>query len=614
MSKMKKVLLMCIAYVLVAALAIGGTLAYLQDEDTDVNVMTLGNVSIEQIEQQENEAGELVPFEQAKEFYPGTGISKIVTVKNTGKSDAYFRTLIAFEDLPNSETFGINFGFTDVAYTIVPWGGEPVAIEIDGVDYVVYEFIHKTVLTAGAASKPSLYKVEMATTATNEDMKALGDTYDILVLSQAIQSEGFENAQAALDIGFGDVTAENAAKWFDGVIADYEANLPDTWDSTSNISWYLENPNAEVYTLNSAEDLAGLATLVDGTAVIPTDVSDEITLPVTFEGKTILLNKNVDLYAEDANGEAISFDPIGSYVYNKTFNGVFDGQGHTISNMYQNGWALANGYWDGDDYGLGLFASLKDATVKNVKLDGVNQPTEANIIGTVAGIAVGDCVFENISVTNSYMGNHSWYSGGIVGWAKGNQKFINCDINANSSISSQWGDFNNANGGLIGGVDPNGTYYIEDCDIACVIDAYNDVTSAYEWYSYRNCGMIVGDTGSTKEINGTMYADASHIICKDVTVTYGKWANYHYCEFGSAGYPFCRVEAGETTGAYGNARVGEYTDANGNKVVDDNHVHNAGEKHNELIEFNQLFGGPGGDRYCTYGTATHDGVTVTYNN
>ena len=50
MSKLKKVLLMCTAYVLIAALAIGGTIAYLQDDDSDVNVMTLGNVSIEQHE------------------------------------------------------------------------------------------------------------------------------------------------------------------------------------------------------------------------------------------------------------------------------------------------------------------------------------------------------------------------------------------------------------------------------------------------------------------------------------------------------------------------------------------------------------------------------------
>ena len=52
------------------------------------------------------------------------------------------------------------------------------------------------------------------------------------------------------------------------------------------------------------------------------------------------------------------------------------------------------------------------------------------------------------------------------------------------------------------------------------------------------------------------------------------------------------------------------TDANGNKAVDDTHVHNEGEDHNLLLQFNQLFGG--GQGVC--GTATHDGVDVSYNN
>ena len=48
--KLKNILLSGLSLVLVAALAIGGTFAYLQDDDSDVNVMTLGNVKIEQNE------------------------------------------------------------------------------------------------------------------------------------------------------------------------------------------------------------------------------------------------------------------------------------------------------------------------------------------------------------------------------------------------------------------------------------------------------------------------------------------------------------------------------------------------------------------------------------
>ena len=375
--------------------------------------------------------------------------------------------------------------------------------------------------------------------------------------------------------------------------------MPDEWNGTTDTAWYNETDTE--FTLNTAEQIAGLAELVDAGN--------------TFAGKTIKLDGDTDLYAEDENGEPISFEPIGSFSDNKPFEGTFDGQGHTISNLHQNGWALQNGYWDGPEYGMGFFSLVENAAIKNVNFDGASLPSEANIMGVVAGGAA-NCVFENINITDAYLGNHSWYSGGAIGWAEGDVKLINCDIDASSVVSSQWGDFNNANGGLIGGIDPQSTIYLKDCDVACVIDAYNDVTSAYKWYSYRSCGMLIGDTGQIDDPDGNNVGNAiaPNLTCENVTVTYGNWANYHYCEFGSSNYPFCRVEAGESTGAYGNARVGEYFDANGNKVVDDNHVHNDGEKHNELIVFDQLYGGESGDRYCTYGTATHEGVTVVYNN
>ncbi|MBQ3166279.1 MAG: hypothetical protein IJC01_02970, partial [Clostridia bacterium] len=40
MSKLKSLLLSSVGAVAVAAVAIGGTVAYLQDSDSDVNVMT----------------------------------------------------------------------------------------------------------------------------------------------------------------------------------------------------------------------------------------------------------------------------------------------------------------------------------------------------------------------------------------------------------------------------------------------------------------------------------------------------------------------------------------------------------------------------------------------
>ena len=113
---------------LVAALlatCFAGTYAYLTDKDAAVNTMTLGNVYIDQIEQERDDANQLVDFEDNQPLYPAVypddydfsnptvdtpwenaklwddtiknAHDKIVTVKNTGKSDSYVRTWFAFE-------------------------------------------------------------------------------------------------------------------------------------------------------------------------------------------------------------------------------------------------------------------------------------------------------------------------------------------------------------------------------------------------------------------------------------------------------------------------------------------------------------------------------------
>ena len=247
--KLKNILLSGLSLVLVAALAIGGTVAYLQDDDSDVNVMTLGNVKIEQNEyervvengayKEENGSYVLKDFTQAKPLLPsaiptnGSGWGwdstlvdmsqvgskgtmqvfiagsnaqdKIVTVKNTGKSDAYVRTWIALEDPFTENRLGVNVG---KGYTQTSW----TTVEIDGVKYSVSCFTYNEVLKPGEVSTPSLFQVYLNSKATNEDMELLGDTYEILAFSQAVQTAGFDSADAALNTAFG-----TNHPWADGV-------------------------------------------------------------------------------------------------------------------------------------------------------------------------------------------------------------------------------------------------------------------------------------------------------------------------------------------------------------------------------------------------------------
>ncbi len=256
MSTFKKAVALLLVIAITAAIAVTGTLAYLQSEDSDVNVMTLGNVKIEQIEQERDADGKLVDFTQAKPAFPavydGSSIpwadaeewpvpndaawmvvednenvvDKFVSVKNTGKSDAFVRTIIAFEAGKDKigETY-MHLVLNDSPETLwdFEWAvdtfGDDITIEIDGSVYYIGVFTYEEALKPGVTTVPNVKQIYLDKTATNEVCAAYGDTFEILVVSQAVQVEGFADAKTALDTAFGKLDAENAAKWFKGLIS-----------------------------------------------------------------------------------------------------------------------------------------------------------------------------------------------------------------------------------------------------------------------------------------------------------------------------------------------------------------------------------------------------------
>ena len=276
MSKLKKILLMVLSLVLVAAMSIGGTVAYLQDEESDVNVMTLGSVYIRQNEEQRVDPAkngtltdaDIEDFKQAKPIYPyvdvnlngamnddyeeikfpdgntyklfigDNAIDKLVSVTNTGKSDAYVRTIIALE----APTDKIDLSFNAKNAWKMDKTASSYSIEVDGVKYDLFVCVYNNPLKPGETTPYSLLQIILDGTATNEDAAAYGDTYDVLVLSQAVQTAGFANAQTALNTGFGVVDADSAAEWFKGVLTALPEGIPvatvaDVTESVSTITW-----------------------------------------------------------------------------------------------------------------------------------------------------------------------------------------------------------------------------------------------------------------------------------------------------------------------------------------------------------------------------------------
>jgi len=300
---MKKIFALVACLSLVASLAVGGSIAYLMSTDSQVNVMTLGKVEIKQHEYERvldengnpvkgvegtdfkadydiNESYKLQKFTQAKPAYPavytnekkttawdefqqlwnGIGapgsndlfddsmknvIDKFVFVENTGKSDAYYRTLVAIEAPEGLQEGVIHTNFNN-NIRFIPVSGENTGIAdkggsykvgyitINGIRYSLYNVTYKEILTPGEVSRPSLLQLYLDPKATNEDCALFGETWDVLVVTQAVQAAGFEAtaekeaAQVALDSAFGEVSAASHP-WMDmdGIPHEEGDQLPD---------------------------------------------------------------------------------------------------------------------------------------------------------------------------------------------------------------------------------------------------------------------------------------------------------------------------------------------------------------------------------------------------
>ena len=131
-----------------------------------------------------------------------------------------------------------------------------------------------------------------------------------------------------------------------------EGTSVDNWDGSADTSWYVGHETDTEYHITTAEQLAGLAQLVN---------ADPGT--TNFAGKTFYLDNDIDL----SGHEWISIGTVlGGDYPEYSFCGVFDGQGHVISNLYSH-----ESYIEGADESHNLlrnalFGSVYNGEVKNL--------------------------------------------------------------------------------------------------------------------------------------------------------------------------------------------------------------------------------------------------------
>ncbi len=339
------------------------------------------------------------------------------------------------------------------------------------------------------------------------------------------------------------------------------------WNGSVDTTWYTEaikeNANETNFTIANADQLAGFGQIVGGMA---TDIKRD-----SFKGKTVTLVADINLGDAETNNNAnLLFYPIGYYfttdknndgtaddVYSTvySFEGTFDGAGHTVANFYQNTWEMTgdynSGYPAGSNYyndAMGLFgyvvggdpkadghtvATVKNLTVKNFSSDGEFAPT-----GVITAYAKGDVVFENISLFDCNPRTYNTGVAGIVGWDDGGDDdtsaenthytFTNITIDNSNTVSALWGSWDVGAAGILGYLGPKSTASFTDCNVAAKLDVNNDVCANYQYYWYRYCGMLIGTVDRTDATGAAL--DLTGIEAKNCTVNFGDWNDYYYCE------------------------------------------------------------------------------------
>lgn len=400
---MKKKALMGASYVLVAAMAVGGTVAFLTDRDNATNTFTMGNVDIELNED----------FEQGAELLPGVKIDKKVTIENTGKSDAYvwytYAVPTALKELTDGDNqvkailhCNLPGRFWNGYHTLDKYtnGNDPVDVSdtwivdnvnyseqvINGVEYNVYTVKYTGAIVPGEVTNIGLETVYLD---ANVDIHPNGDLYyvkngnaepvdwninengapKIYVNAYGIQAEGFENVDEAYAAYMNQWNAEGETGMngiYEDVTVTDVASVEELQNELNKGGTVMMNEDAELTTfLNMDKAVTTNLNLNDnnitretGTGIYVDNADAELNIygtgTVTATGGTVYCK----------NGVVNIYD--GSYVSGGTKSDCIYAQGNGEINIYGGTFSSEHDSVSGLGFVLNLYDSDRATAKINV--------------------------------------------------------------------------------------------------------------------------------------------------------------------------------------------------------------------------------------------------------
>ena len=269
-----------------------------------------------------------------------------------------------------------------------------------------------------------------------------------------------------------------------------EGTSVDNWDGTADISWYTDHKTDTEYHFTTAEQLAGLAQLVN-----------DKTASVSFEGKTIYLDNDLDLSGSQ-------WTPIGNGSNHKRFfAGTFNGQHHKIMNL--------NHHYTGDEVVRnGLFGVVSDGvTLKNLLvIDADIASNDGSLIAGILADWVNGGTVENCYTSGKIENNvGNKFVGGLIGQCTWSTQVKGCGSDATVISTESDEDHVDTVGGLIGQWENSAdSSSITDCwfggSVSCnnIYSAVGGILGAnFENFSGNKPGVIIKNCiVATKNITG----------------------------------------------------------------------------------------------------------------
>ena len=302
------------------------------------------------------------------------------------------------------------------------------------------------------------------------------------------------------------------------VAAAEPVTQPKTWQSFADTSWYDNGEPGEDYVIDSAEDLAGLAYLVN-------------VEQITFSGETITIPSGtvISLKNTDGRGGTLLWPGIGVNTSSAYFAGTLEGNGCTVLDMSMIDEAGSNG---------GLFNYCIDASISGIRVRGETKVHSGGggIIGYGQSCKISKCI-NYVDVTNQKSkadgedeeGPAGYRAGGIIAQADGGT-IADCinrgDISGNTGVGGIAGHCHNAEVAISRCTNYGAVTTSEYSDTYDRIRTGQDGVGGIVGRAYGNISLCAnyGDVLSTDAATGGI---AGYIIAKGVNKAFTVSSSYN---------------------------------------------------------------------------------------